>query len=737
MKPYYRLALLLFCLVFINGIPVQAHGYIVRSIPEDRSTLERPPARIQYWFSEALEPDFSAINLRNDRGDILASGAVDDNDDSLLTLRVPQDLPDGAYIVELRPAFASDGHVVAESRVFFVGEEIGGVFGQAASDQAIFLEVVWKAILINSTYVLFGAAMLYAYILIPVWGNKRYPQGLLPPRVMQRLNWMMGIGITLAVLANVMGLLQQSMVFFGTSLDLVLSGNLWQVVRIGSRFGDVWNFRMLILLAIIIMHAAGLYYRAKFPKVVRSFWVANTYLLALLIGAQAVNSHAAGSLVMPWNAILVHWLHALSVAFWVGGIIALTFVLPVAMRPYEGDARWQALQPLMRRFSRYVVGAVVMVIASGIYSASNWFYTPNDFVTSYGAALGYKLLMVVLLLFVGGLHHVSLRPHLMQGLPFKRWFTWAKGFNQSLQIETLIGILTLILAALLSSTPIPDPDFLSESNEPSAKTQRVGDYDVQMSLAPAAIGINSVDFTIRRNILLIDDVSVDVQFVLPQADNRSDWLLTENVAQGFYAIVDDTIDRTGAWLALVDIRDADGQLTRFVFDWTIQADSGVATSRPASWIQIMAALIVLASVLYAIYPLSRKVASQMDWSTMNLVISVGIILMTAIALGASAVYLEDQARQIDNQQNPPPMIINTITPDMGSIAIGGTLLQIDCPTWSDEDALLVLSARLDRLRDEDLFAITQEGWRDLPACDALLSTTQRWHIVNYLRTLRR
>lgn len=431
MKPYYRLALLLFCLVFINGIPVQAHGYIVRSIPEDRSTLERPPARIQYWFSEALEPDFSAINLRNDRGDILASGAVDDNDDSLLTLRVPQDLPDGAYIVELRPAFASDGHVVAESRVFFVGEEIGGVFGQAASDQAIFLEVVWKAILINSTYVLFGAAMLYAYILIPVWGNKRYPQGLLPPRVMQRLNWMMGIGITLAVLANVMGLLQQSMVFFGTSLDLVLSGNLWQVVRIGSRFGDVWNFRMLILLAIIIMHAAGLYYRAKFPKVVRSFWVANTYLLALLIGAQAVNSHAAGSLVMPWNAILVHWLHALSVAFWVGGIIALTFVLPVAMRPYEGDARWQALQPLMRRFSRYVVGAVVMVIASGIYSASNWFYTPNDFVTSYGAALGYKLLMVVLLLFVGGLHHVSLRPHLMQGLPFKRWFTWAKGFNQS------------------------------------------------------------------------------------------------------------------------------------------------------------------------------------------------------------------------------------------------------------------------------------------------------------------
>ena len=126
----------------------------------------------------------------------------------------------------------------------------------------------------------------------------------------------------------VVALMQQTMVFFGTDLDTVLSGNLWNVVRIGSRFGDVWNFRMLILIIVLGMQLANIYYREKFPKFVRSFWTANTYLLVLLIGAQAVNSHAAGSLVMPWLAMLMHWLHAIAVAFWIGGIIALALLLP-------------------------------------------------------------------------------------------------------------------------------------------------------------------------------------------------------------------------------------------------------------------------------------------------------------------------------------------------------------------------------------------------------------------------
>jgi methionine-rich copper-binding protein CopC len=95
---------------------------VIRSIPQNRVVLERPPTRLQYRFSEALEPDFSAITLRNQAGEVLAHGQVDADDNNLLSLRLPNDLPDGAYLVELRPAFASDGHVIVETRVFFVGK---------------------------------------------------------------------------------------------------------------------------------------------------------------------------------------------------------------------------------------------------------------------------------------------------------------------------------------------------------------------------------------------------------------------------------------------------------------------------------------------------------------------------------------------------------------------------------------------------------------------------------------
>src|SRR5688572_9187235 len=96
------LALIILTALLSIAQSVSAHGYIVRSIPQDRVVLERPPTRLQYWFSESLEPEFSTINLRNQAGEIIATGGVDAEDDRLLSLRVPSNLADSAYIAELR-----------------------------------------------------------------------------------------------------------------------------------------------------------------------------------------------------------------------------------------------------------------------------------------------------------------------------------------------------------------------------------------------------------------------------------------------------------------------------------------------------------------------------------------------------------------------------------------------------------------------------------------------------------
>ena len=332
-SPGLWLLLLLLCL---SALVAGAHGYIVRAIPADRSTLERPPTRLQYWFSEDLEPRFSEIHLRDQGGAVIASGGVDDTNHALLTLRVPAGLADGAYVVELRPAFASDGHVIAESRVFFVGEEVGGVSGSGKPDRAIPLEALWRALLNLANFLFFGASMLYSAVLIPAWGSGR---GRLPERVTRRLKGCLIAAVVLAFAANLIGLLQQSMAFFNTDAAQVLQQNLWQVVLIGSRFGDIWTFRVVLLIFCAVLLFVAEYYRALMPQLAAGIWRGLPWLGAIFIGLSMVTSHAAGSPLLPWVAIAVDWLHALAVAFWLGGALTLTLLLPSALGPYDASAK--------------------------------------------------------------------------------------------------------------------------------------------------------------------------------------------------------------------------------------------------------------------------------------------------------------------------------------------------------------------------------------------------------------
>jgi putative copper export protein len=488
---------------------------------------------------------------------------------------------------------------------------------------------------------------------------------------------------------------------------------------------------MLLLLAVLAMQLASFYYGKRFPKTVRSFWTANVYLLALLLGAQAVNSHAAGSLILPWVAMFMHWLHVLGVAFWLGGVIALVFILPVALKPYEGSARWQALEALIRRFSRYVVGALFLVISTGIYSATNWFYTPSDLFSSYGTSLLYKLILATFLIFVGALHHLALRPHLLDKLPLAKLRNWAKTFGGSMRLEMLLAILTLLMAAFLSATPIPEPEFLQQNIENPSQTQRIEAYDVQLSLAPAAPGINSLDLVLRRDIFLVDDVQLYVQFVLPAKDKRSAWIAADNIDLGLYTVVSDSIDEAGNWLILVDIVEAGGQVNRLAFAWDIRAEAALISSVPPSLINVLAGLLVLASLVYLLYPSGRKLATKMDWSLTNIVIAGGAILMTIIALVASTIFLSEQQKRADLALNPPPQIINSVVPDAASVATGASLLYETC-NWETLPDYADLLGRVETLRDEELYRMSADGWRGLPACD--LSETQRWHLVNYLRS---
>lgn len=714
--------------------PAAAHGYIVRSVPEDRAVLERSPTRVQYWFSESLEPDFSSINVRDRSGEIIATGGVADENTTLLRVQLPPNLPDGAYVVELRPAFASDGHVNAESRVFFVGEAVGGVEGQAASGQAVPLEVIWRAVLLAASMLAFGTATLYTTILVPAWGSKEHRAGLLPPRVMAQLTKMMGAALALALVANLVALIQQTMTFFSVDVVRAFDPTLWNVVRIGSRFGDIWNFRMIMLVIAAGMLAASLYYRKSQPAAVRAFWTANLWALALVLGTFSVVSHAAGSLLWPWIGITVDWLHGIAVGFWVGGLMALVLVLPTALRPYTGETRRAALVAVLHHFSRTAAACVGLVITTGIYSALNWITTPADAAqTPFGGALIFKILLVVLLLAFGAVNHVAVRadqyPRLAKSLAN------LGDFATRLRLEMIVALFVLTAAGLVTATPVPVPEFTREQQPAPSAVQQIGDTEIAVTLSPGGPGINSYDVLIARGGQPVDNAQTWVQQINPSRDTRGIWNSADPVENGVYVGSDADIDKPGVWWTVVDVQPPDGQMLRAAFAWEISQDAAVIESRPPTLANFAALLAVLAAVGWALYPLGRRLVNQLDLSPTMVTIALGAAAATVLLLIFGTLFVQESERQYQEATNPPPQIVNTILPDAESLRQGEQLYTAHCSGW--DEGISELRERLPRTDDEELFGFTRTGWRTLPPCAGDLTETQLWHLVNYIRTFER
>ena len=716
-------------LLVLTAAPTQAHGYIVRAIPEDRATLERPPTRVQYWFSEALEPNFSTITLLDANGNEIARGGVDPNNTTLMTLRPPASLADGAYVVSLRPAFASDGHVVGETRVFFVGEAIGGGAGQGASDAAVALEGVWRGVVLSSSSLLLGVTALYSLVLVPVWGNKKHIAGFLPPRVITHLTWIAGIALAVALLGNVLALLQNASVLFGQGVGTIIQNGSWNTARIGSRFGDVWNVRMALLVLFGVGLGLTIFWRADKPRTLGPFWQALMWCAALMIATFAVSSHASGSLVMPWVAMLMHWLHMTAVSVWTGGLAALALVVPVALRPYQGDQRRLALLAVTRRFSRLAVGALAITITTGVYNSLNWLFTPSELVeTSYGLSLVYKVLLVGGLLAVAAISHVAAHP---------QRYAWASRFTGGgllrLRLETVFAAAVLIAAGLVSATPPPTPAFVLDDIPAPRAAQSVDGLQVDMTISPGGLGVNTYDVRVSESDTSLDGATVYVRLVRPLDDVRGVWHTAEQVEPGLYVAAGDEIETVGEWVALVDVvRPAAPTPQRIAFSWDITDDATVLASispRLQHWAALGGVLLALG---WVITPAYRAFLRQMNFDavtvTLLLLATIGTALVTAVGFW----YIGTLQATNDALLNPPPVVVNPTLPDAVSLRHGADQFAAGCGWDTDSRAFGALVERLPRTRDDELYRAVTDGFRELPACD--LPPDDAWDVVNHLRT---
>src|SRR5687768_7748984 len=169
-----RRALLLWLLLLVClALPAQvlAHAALMRSEPAASAQLDRAPRTVRAWFTESLEPGFSALQVLDASGTAvdLGDSRVTPDDPTSMAVSLPPELPEGSYTVSWKTLSAVDGHAIRGLFTFGVGDVAQSApVGEAAAPEITsitLLEAVPRVAQYLAQTLLLGGFLLATFVL--------------------------------------------------------------------------------------------------------------------------------------------------------------------------------------------------------------------------------------------------------------------------------------------------------------------------------------------------------------------------------------------------------------------------------------------------------------------------------------------------------------------------------------------------------------------------------------------
>ena len=163
------------------------------------------------------------------------------------------------------------------------------------------------------------------------------------------------------------------------------------------------------------------------------------------VAGLSVSGHDGVDAGSSWVTEVADWAHLTGASLWIGGLMTLVVVWPVAA---------VLRRQLFVRFSRFATGLVALVLAAGIYLAIVRLPHLSDLWSQrYGQVLLVKIALVAVALGWGAVHHFFVRPTIASA---------GDGFltrvGRSIAGESVVAIAVLLAAAILvDSKPPPRP----------------------------------------------------------------------------------------------------------------------------------------------------------------------------------------------------------------------------------------------------------------------------------------
>jgi copper transport protein len=488
----------------------------------------------------------------------------------------------------------------------------------------------------------------------------------------------------------------------------------------------------------------------------RYFYSAAFAAGGLLLLTQSLFSHANGT-QDTIASTAGDWLHLVGVVLWIGGLAQFINVIPPVRKHFEP----QTLAVLVGHFSNYARIAVAAILVTGLYSAWLLVGTLDGlFTTVYGRALLVKIILIMPLLSIGAVNLLVTHQALQAGKAL--WGARLRTlviteFALAAAVMVLVGIMTAIEPArsitaqreAAQFTPEPNPYHNSVYVEESQ-------MHVDLDISPGWVGEN--DFKLRvytdSNEPITDVSLIRMRFESLDEDIGESELHPEQQDDGVYLASGANLGLPGAWRIRVTLQRPGQYDTVVDFPTYAQAAPSPNINPVPSREMRVFFLIITGSFL----ALSGFFATDLSrhWNRSRVLAGalmvVGIIF---IFYGYRDILPMIRTQKTDNisvsqQQGtplPPP-----VQPDAASIEAGRAVYAQQCVSChgtegrGDGPIGLTLNPRPSDLTvhavvgvhtDEELFDWISNGYPGsaMPAFASRLSETDRWNLVNYIRTL--
>lgn len=701
----------------------RAHALLLRSNPAANAVLEVPPVQVEIFFSEPLEEKLSSIrvfdsnNVSVDVGDV----RVDPADPTRLTVSL-HSLNDGVFTVTWKAVSSVDGHQTVGTFPFAVGNANASAVNaiqQSTSFRLPLSTLISKFLMLASLALLLGQRFFTALVWDPT--VKANPDQIMKPAIWSRFDRMGLIGVLLSI---GIGILAQAGQSTGSELAFPWNVELGHILT-ETRLGVIWLTRLALALL-----AVWLASRKESLLRDRSGFAVN---LALLFTV-TLTSHAATE-ARPLLPMLADWLHLIGMTFWLGGLIYF-FTGIRHFRQSESQMRTKLISMLTGQFSINALIFVGLIGLTGFYSAYLRVGSWSALLTSlYGHVLLVKQAFVGGLLIIAATNLLIISPRLkrdhLQGVETTGLVA---RFGKILILElTFAG---LLLASVSFLTYIPPAKIVSITPELKS-TQKVDDLKMNISISPGQVGQNTFLLTVitSEGHPLHSAKEVLLRFTPNQANIPPSELELIGQGDGTFTAKGTYLSIPGNWQVQAVVRRQDAFDAFANFNFTLQKPG--VSNEVAAIPRQTGLLILFIGLLCGLMTFSLMAKPAVRFGA-------GLPL-TFLMIGFGIFYLARPIPVNNEQANPIP-------PNRESVAAGQALFTTVCAPChgvtgkGDGPVGAALNPRPADLRqhaipgvhtDAQLFEWITNGFPGsrMPAFKSTLSDTDRWNLVNFIRTL--